>query len=198
MIVDRKKYRSYEALVIGILFITLVIILMTRNFYLSIAAVITAPIIHYIFKRWAKAEDERVLMISGKATRRTLQVFCIGIVILSIFLFYFKPDIFSTGLNTSSEEVDFPAWVAISSDGSVDIFPMGKNWSIVSPGPGENTPESVKNLTTGNITFSNIFLNNPTPADTIGLAFLISVASLWMLYAVFYNYYSWKYGDFEG
>jgi uncharacterized membrane protein len=171
---------------------------MTRNFYLSIAAVITAPIIHYIFKRWAKAEDERVLMISGKATRRTLQVFCIGIVILSLFLFYFKPDIFSTGLNTSSEEVDFPAWVAISSDGSVDIFPMGKNWSIVSLGPGENTPESVKNLTTGNITFSNIFLNNPTPADTIGLAFMISVAALWMLYVVFYDYYSWKYGDFEG
>jgi uncharacterized membrane protein len=204
MIVDRKKYRWYDTLVTGILilFIVTVFIVMIGNFYLSLAAVIIAPIIHYIFKRWAKAEDERVLMISGKATRRTLQVFCIGIVILALFLFYFKPNLFSmelTEINKPTDEKTFAALVWITPD-DVSISPMENNWSIVFPDPGGNITIPVKNFTTGNISFSEmtINLNGPKPADIFGIAFLISVVSLWMLYAVFYNYYSWKYGDFEG
>jgi len=202
MIVDRKKYRWYEMIVIFALFIGVCLVLLLGNFFISAVAVIAAPIIHYLFKRWTRAEDERVIMISGRATRRALQVFCTGVLIISLFFFYFKPNLLSTDLfeiNTPSEDVVyFPAWILITSDDAV-ISLMDNNITITTTSIYGNVTESVENLTAGNVTkFSELhfYFSNPKPADMFGFALLISVIALWILYAVFFDYYSWKYGEY--
>ena|GEM_PF-3088016 len=214
MIVDRKKYRWYEMIVLLILFFGVLIVFMLGNFILSVLAVMVAPIIYYLFKRWARAEDERISMISGKAARRALQVFGIGVVIIALFFFYFKPTLFyytEIFENNGPEDGFLPAWVDISPDGII-IQKMGNNITItitendITITENDNRwavnntfTESVGNLTSGNTTIFSELTISPWAfkrADVFGIAFLISVAALWILYAVFFDYYSWKYGEY--
>jgi len=129
---DWKKFRLYETITTIALGTIIVWSIINENFTLSIFALIFGLLLLSLFKKWSKVEDERIHMISEKASKRTIQVF--GILFALVGFFWW--------------------WLA-----------------------------------------SSKYLTGSLDVSFLGLFWVYSAFVLWVLYLLFYDYYSWIYGN---
>jgi uncharacterized membrane protein len=91
---DTKIFRIYETIITILIGILLILTAAIQQYILSVLVLIAGMAIIYIYKRRSKTEDERIVKISEKASRRTLQIFGVGMAIAGFVLMYlyeYKP-----------------------------------------------------------------------------------------------------------
>jgi uncharacterized membrane protein len=83
---DTKIYRIYETLITIAIGIILAVTAIFGIYYLTIVVLLAGMILLYIFKKKSETEDERIIKIREKASKRTLQIFGVGIATFGFIL----------------------------------------------------------------------------------------------------------------
>lgn len=89
---NRKQFALYRVTIAAAIGVVIAYAVLTENAVLAMVAVIIGMALLYLAKRKVAetVEDERIYRISGKASRRTLEIFGIGIALTGITLLALK------------------------------------------------------------------------------------------------------------
>ena len=222
---DRKKYRIVEiAIIVLIGLLTPAIWIIGMSVFqlqtdailiLQLSTIITAAVLFFLFKHWAKAEDERVFLFSQKAARKTIYFFGVTLVVLCVL------SVWISNKNAESMPAEPPFNIVFINHTNMTLpFQNSSTLYIVNASdtmiPGENGTNS-----TG-------FIYNPYPSNTlifeiwpnilsvsypgtspnevtrataqfygdVAMTLLFVAIALWLTYLIFYYYYGRKYGEF--
>jgi uncharacterized membrane protein len=168
--------------------------------------VISGAVLFFLFKRWAKAEDERVFLLSQKAARKTIYFFGVTLVVLCMIFIWVS----NKSIEGNSGEHPFDIVIVNHTNISLPIqngsgiviinssISNAPNFSgsQVNPDPWSLTIEIMSPTSA----YVNYPANNknaiPQFYGDVAITLLMVAVALWLTYLIFYYYYGRKYGEF--
>jgi len=225
MFSNRKKYRILEItiiILIGIL-TPLIWTISWTIFQLQTDAILILQLLtiasgvalFFQFKRWAKAEDERVFLFSQKAARKTIYFFGVTCVVMCVMFIWVSNKYAESMTSTSPFDIVFinrtNMTLPIQNSTGITVVRANDTW-FTNP-DGSTTTGFIENTYPPNTLIFDIRPNilslsypGPDPNEVsrsiaqyygdVAMTLLFSSIGLWLIYLIFYYYYGRKYGEF--